>query len=613
MVSWSRVLCASGWRAAPRARGHVGIPALKIVRLFQSNPAANPQDEPSDGDKLVPLEPSGPLAPTAAQIEPIIVQLEDDVRFTMRIIGYEADKARSKIEESVGHVSLIRDASEELSGLSSVANSVSTGLAQTNERLDAATQAIKRDVAGADLFISEARAASAEVAASMARLTEAVGKIDSVMHIIATIARHTNVLALNAGIEAARAGPEGRSFGVLATEVKSLAVRAQKATGDIAAQVSSLQNVARQNHAAVNRISQLMGRVEPVVSSIRESVLLQTRETAEASARAAQGANFAKTVAIKARDVKEMAETANTASQQAKKAGDLVVFAMNRYAQRSTVYLRNSLSGNRRTEMRFPVKIPGVLTINGDRIRLNVLDLSEGGALFMIEGKNPEKGDRGRLAMPSLGDCQGTVVARSDLGTHFRFERLQADVVERIHRLLGSVALSDAPFVEKAKQGAAEIAAALEDGLSYGEVALDDLITTDYRPIENTDPVQHETPALAFYERVLPPVITKYWDSAPVPVFVVATDRNAYIPVHHPRYSLPQRPNDWAWNDLHARNKRIMERWQMLVISRNTEPCLVKVFLRHMNGGEIVPVKVFAAPIYVRQKLWGNFQISYYY
>ena len=125
--------------------------------------------------------------------------------------------------------------------------------------------------------------------------------------------------------------------------------------------------------------------------------------------------------------------------------------------------------------------------------------------------------------------------------------------------------------------------------------------------------VQHETPALAFYERVLPALITKYWDSAPVPVFVVATDRNAYIPVHHPRYSLPQRPNDWAWNDLHARNKRIMERWQMLVISRNTEPCLVKVFLRHMNGGEIVPVKVFASPIYVRQKLWGNFQMSYYY
>jgi methyl-accepting chemotaxis protein len=587
--------------------------SLNIVRLFQRNPDADQARAPGDGDEFVELGATGPVAPTAAQIEPIIGQLEDDVRFTMRIIGYEADKARSKIEESVGHVSLIRSASEELSSLSSAANSVSAALALTNERLDAATQTIKRDVAGADLFISEAKAATAEVSASMARLTDAVGKIDSVMHIIATIARHTNVLALNAGIEAARAGPEGRNFGVLATEVKSLAVKAQKATSDITSQVSSLQNVARQNNAAVNRISQLMGRIEPVVSSIRNSVLSQTRETGEASARAAEGANFAQTVAAKARDVKQMADTANVASQQAKKAGDLVVFAMNRYAQRSTVYLRNSLSGDRRTETRHPVKIPGVLFINGGRMRLNVLDLSEGGALFMIEGRIPEKGDRGRLSLPSLGDCPGLVVATSDLGTHFRFDRPAPEVVERIRRLLASVGQSDAPFVEKAGKGAAEIATALEDGLSYGEVEIGDLITTDYRPIDGTDPVQHETPALAFYERVLPTIIMKYWESNPVPVFVVATDRNAYIPVHHPKYSLPQRPNEWAWNDLHARNKRIMERWQMLVISRNTEPCLVKVFLRHMNGGEIVPVKVFASPIYVQGRLWGNFQMSYYY
>ena len=202
---------------------------LNIVRLFQRNPGADQDRAPSDGDEFMELGEVGPAAPTAAQIEPIIAQLEDDVRFTMRVIGYEADKARTKIEESVGHVSLIRGASEELSGLSSAANSVSASLAQTNERLDAATQAIKRDVAGADLFISEARAASAEVASSMARLTEAVGKIDSVMHIIATIARHTNVLALNAGIEAARAGPEGRNFGVLASEVKSLAAKIGRA------------------------------------------------------------------------------------------------------------------------------------------------------------------------------------------------------------------------------------------------------------------------------------------------------------------------------------------------------------------------------------------------
>jgi hypothetical protein len=410
-------------RFAPGAAGRREDRFLNFVRLFQRNSDPELASAPGEGDEFTELEAPGAALPTPAQIEPIIRQLEDDVGFTMRIIGYEADKARSKIEESVGDVSQIRGASEELSSLSAAANAVSTALAQTTERLEAATQAIKHDVAGADAFISEARTATAEVASSMARLTEAVGRIDSVMHIIATIARHTNVLALNAGIEAARAGPEGRNFGVLATEVKSLAVKAQKATSDITNQVSSLQNVARQNNAAVNRISQLIARIDPVVSSIRNSVLSQTHETHEASARAAEGADFAQTVAAKARDVKQMAETANVASQQAKKAGDMVVFAMNRYAQRSTVYLRNSLSGNRRGASRLPVKVPGVLFINGGRSRLTVLDLSETGALFMMEGRSPEKGDHGRLSLPSLGDCPGLVVATSDLGTHFRLRR----------------------------------------------------------------------------------------------------------------------------------------------------------------------------------------------
>ena len=586
---------------------------MNIVRLFQRNPAADPATTPAESDDFVELEAVGAVAPTAAQIEPIIEQLEDDVRFTMRVIGHQADKARSKIEEGVGHVSRIRAASEELSGLSSAANSVSTALAQTNERLDAATQAIKRDVAGADIFISEARAATAEVAASMARLTEAVGKIDSVMHIIATIARHTNVLALNAGIEAARAGPEGRNFGVLANEVKSLAVKAQKATSDITSQVSSLQNVARLNNAAVTRISQLIGRIDPMVSSIRNSVLLQTRETSEASARAAEGANFAQTVAAKARDVKELAETANIASHEAKKAGDGVVYFMHRYSQRSTVYLRNSLSGNRRSSDRVPVKIPATTFVQGVRVNLTVLDLSLGGALLMSPSRNFEAGDRGRLSMPSLGDCAGFVAGTSELGVHFRFESPEPEFLARLKRLIDSVKQSDAPFVALVQKGAAEVADVLERGIEFGEIGLEDLITTDYRPIEGTDPVQHETSASAYYERVLPSIILKYWDSEPNPIFAFAADRNAYIPVHHPKYSLPQKPGDWLWNDLNTRNKRIMERWQMLVVSRNAQKSLVKVFLRQMKGGEYVPAKVFAAPIYVKGRLWGNFQLCYFY
>ena len=118
-------------------------------------------------------------------------------------------------------------------------------------------------------------------------------------------------------------------------------------------------------------------------------------------------------------------------------------------------------------------------------------------------------------------------------------------------------------------------------------------------------PVQYETDALPFYERVLPSILRPFWARSPEPVFAFATDRNAYLPVHHEKYSAAQRPGDWAWNDLNARNRRIMERWQSLVVSRNREPEFVKVFLRHMDSGAMTPVKAFCSPIYRRWRILG--------
>ncbi len=531
----------------------------------------------------------------------------------MNVIGYEADKSKAMIEESVGLVERIGKASDELSALSASANDVAVALAQTTQRLDAATEAINHDVAGADRFINEARALTAEVSASMSRLTEAVARIDNIKHVIATIARQTNVLALNASIESARAGPDGHTLGVLASEVKSLAAKAQKATIEITTQVGALHSLTGQSHESVGKISKLIRRIDPVVGSIRQSAQEQGFATERALERARETAEFVANVASKSKQLKELADVANDASKKANKAGRHVVFAMQRYSQRSTVYLRNSLSGNRRAKRRVPVKIPCTLILSGVVTPATALDVSEGGALLLLQGSPAKIGDRSRLSMVGVGDCPGRVVGVSELGVHFGFEQPPPEFLARLRKIAASVTRSDEPFRALIQNGAAEISTAFEDGVNYGEVTLEDLITTDYRPVEGTDPVQHITNAINFYERVLPAITAKYWTTDPNPIFVVATDRNGYVPVHHPRYSLPQRQDDWLWNDLNCRNRRIMERWQMLVISRNTEACFVKVFQRQMKSGELVPVKAFASPIYVKGQLWGNFQLSYYY
>ncbi|MFD1694916.1 methyl-accepting chemotaxis protein [Roseibium aestuarii] len=145
-------------------------------------------------------------------------------------------------------------------------------VASATEEMTATVQEIAKQTGSAreivDRTAETARASDEKVAA----LSQAAEHIGSVINLIRDIAEQTNLLALNATIEAARAGEAGRGFAVVASEVKQLAEQTSRATDEISSQIAGIQDSVRDAADSIAEIAERITEVQTLTSSVAGAV-----------------------------------------------------------------------------------------------------------------------------------------------------------------------------------------------------------------------------------------------------------------------------------------------------------------------------------------------------
>ncbi|WNJ94816.1 methyl-accepting chemotaxis protein [Vibrio ruber] len=165
------------------------------------------------------------------------------------------------------------------------------------------------------------------------RLSHSSEKISSVLDVILNISEQTNLLALNAAIEAARAGEQGRGFAVVADEVRNLASKTQLSTEDIRKMINDLQNEVSDAVVSINTSVDIAASTESLnaqTKSLLDSVKLSsdqiqglTLQTASATDEQSQVANEINTnlanLSEMSKQIKTMSNTVNQSVQDAVK------------------------------------------------------------------------------------------------------------------------------------------------------------------------------------------------------------------------------------------------------------------------------------------------------
>jgi len=266
-----------------------------------------------------------------------IASNSQDVNRIAQNLATSSNSTQRNTEEQQQSVDMIATAMNEMGAtvheIARNANETANAAKQSSTETSSSQEIVRTSIEGINSLFGKMQSAS-EVIETLA---QDVGEISSVLEVIRGISEQTNLLALNAAIEAARAGEQGRGFAVVADEVRTLAQRTQESTEEINNMIQKLQGGAKDAVTAMdegietakfsvenadkageslNSIIESIGNISDLSIQVATATEEQSSVVEELNSHILNIKNMSDSTAVESKNINDQCQTLNNSSTE---------------------------------------------------------------------------------------------------------------------------------------------------------------------------------------------------------------------------------------------------------------------------------------------------------